>query len=262
MPASTRRRRRRAGSGLSDRRDAVSDTARTGRGLSVLALGAACAAALAAAAPARPAPTAPTATAPRAGLSLVVGWKAKVPIRTAPGGKILALAGWKTPFGSVRRLRVVATRGNWFAVESDVLGNGTVGWVPRTARVRMRAVRYSLEADLSRRLLTLRDRGRVVFRRRVSIGAAGSPTPVGRFHVTDQISGRRWSLGCCIVVLSGTQPRLPAGWGGGDRLAIHGRSSTGEAIGAPTSAGCLHATDRTLRALAHLPLGTPVVIHP
>ena len=112
------------------------------------------------------------------------------------------------------------------------------------------------------RLLTLRDHGRVVFRRRVSIGAGDSPTPSARFHVSDQVSGSRWGLGCCIVVLSGRQPRLPAGWDGGDRLAIHGRASTSESIGAPTSAGCLHATEQTLRELARLPLGTPVVIHP
>jgi lipoprotein-anchoring transpeptidase ErfK/SrfK len=199
---------------------------------------------------------------PARGLTLVVNWKAKVPIRRAPGSRTLAVAKWKTPFGSVRRLRVVARRGNWFAVESDVLGNGVVGWVPRTAPVRLRVVRYAVEADLSKRQLTLREDGRVVFRRRVSIGAPGSPTPTGRFHITDQISGRRWRLGCCIVVLSGNQPRLPAGWSGGDRLAIHGRPSAHETFGAPTSAGCLHATEQTLHALARLPLGTPVVIYP
>jgi lipoprotein-anchoring transpeptidase ErfK/SrfK len=196
------------------------------------------------------------------GLTLVVDWKAKVPIRRAPGSRTLEVARWKTPFGSVRRLQVVGRRGNWFAVESDVLGNGVVGWVPRTAAVRLRTVRYAVESDLSTRLLTLREDGRVVFRRRVSIGAPSSPTPTGRFHVTDQISGRKWRLGCCIVVLSGNQPRLPAGWSGGDRLAIHGRPSARETFGAPTSAGCLHATEQTLRALARLPLGTPVVIHP
>jgi lipoprotein-anchoring transpeptidase ErfK/SrfK len=194
--------------------------------------------------------------------TLVIDRGAKVAIRRAPASRALAVAPWKTSFGSVRRLRVVERKGDWFAVESDVLGNGVVGWVPRTAAVRVRRLAFSVEADLSERLLTLRGRGRVVFRRRVSIGAPGSPTPSGRFHVTDQIAGRRWGLGCCIVVLSGSQPRLPAGWGGGDRLAIHGRASSSESIGSPASAGCLHATDQTLRALARLPLGTPVVIHP
>ena len=65
---------------------------------------------------------------PARGLTLVVDWKAKVSIRQAPGSRTLAVAKWKTPFGSVRRLQVVARRGNWFAVESDVLGNGIVGF--------------------------------------------------------------------------------------------------------------------------------------
>ena len=239
------------------------------RALTLLVAGAVCAAALAA-----PASAAPL---PGQGLTLVIDRGAKVAIRRAPASRTLAVAAWKTSFGSVRRLRVVERRGDWFAVESDVLGNGVVGWVPRTAAVRLRRVHYAVEADLSQRLLTLRfsveadlsermvtlrEGGRIVFRRRVSIGAPGSPTPSGRFHVTDQIPGKRWGLGCCIVVLSGSQPRLPAGWGGGDRLAIHGRPSWAASIGTPVSAGCQHATGQTLTVLARLPLGTPVVIHP
>ena len=238
----------------------MSETGRVHRTLVALIAGTLCAAPASgatrpAAPPARPA-------VDRQGLTLVIDHGAKVAIRRAPASRALAVAGWKTSFGSTRRLRVVERRGNWFAVESDVLGNGVVGWVPRTAAVRLRTMRYSLEADLSQRLLTLRDEGRVVFRRRVSIGAGDSPTPSGRFHVSDKVSGRRWGLGCCVIVLSGKQLRLPVGWDGGDRLAIHGRSSSSESIGAPTSAGCLHATERTLRELARLPLGTPVVIHP
>lgn len=231
----------------------VPDT-RHARALTALAAGLVCASALAA--PASPAPT------PDRALTLVIDHGAKVAIRRAPASRTLAVAAWRTPFGSVRRLRVVERRGNWFAVESDVLGNGVVGWVPRTAAIHVRRQPFSVEADLSARLLTLREGRRVVFRRRVSIGAPDSPTPSGRFHVTDHIPGTRWGLGCCVVVLSGNQPRLPAGWGGGDRLAIHGRPSSSASIGSPASAGCLHATDRTLRALARLPLGTPVVIHP
>jgi hypothetical protein len=195
-------------------------------------------------------------------LTLSIERGASVAIRSAPGGRMLARAGWKTPFGSVRRLRVVERRGNWFAVESDVLGNGRVGWVPKTDPVRLHAVGFSVEADLSQRLVTVRLNGHVVTRRRVSIGAGDSPTPSGRFHLTDRLSGRPWGLGCCIVALSGTQPRLPSGWTGGDRLAFHGRPAGAAPIGAPTSAGCFHATEATLRFLATLPLGTPVVIHP
>ena len=226
------------------------------RALVVIALSFACM--LVPAGTAAPAPSTQVSS-----LALVVERGAKVTIRRAPASRVLAVAGWRTPFGSPRRLRVVERRGNWYAVESDVLGNGVVGWVPKTARVRPLRLLIAVEADLSQRMLTVRRDGVVVFRRHVSIGSSTSPTPSGRFHVTDVIGGTRWGLGCCIVVLSGTQPRLPAGWAGGDRRAIHGRPGRTPPIGAAVSAGCLHATERTLLELARLlPLGAPVVIHP
>jgi hypothetical protein len=50
----------------------------------------------------------------------------------------------------------------------------------------------------------------------------------------------------------------PAGWAGGDRLAIHG----GGEIGRRATSGCLHASEAVLRYLvSRLPLGTQVVIH-
>jgi lipoprotein-anchoring transpeptidase ErfK/SrfK len=53
---------------------------------------------------------------------------------------------------------------------------------------------------------------------------------------------------------------LPAGWTGGDRLAIHG-APAGEPIGAAASAGCLHAGERDLQRLMRVvPLGAPVLI--
>ena len=93
----------------------------------------------------------------------------------------------------------------------------------------------------------------------VGVGRPGSPTPTGRFAVTDKLGGASYSAsyGCCIIALSATQPNLPAGWPGGNRIAIHG-GPTGGAV----SAGCIHAADGDLRYLMRLvPLGTPVAIH-
>ncbi len=121
---------------------------------------------------------------------------------------------------------------------------------------------YSLHADLSARRLELRRGGRRVRRITVAIGRPGSETPTGRFAVTDKLSGPRFGpyYGCCILALNGKQPNLPAGWQGGNRLAIHGTSSPGT-IGAAASAGCLRAGDADLRLLMRrVPLGTPVFI--
>src|SRR5204863_10050369 len=122
--------------------------------------------------------------------------------------------------------------------------------------------RLELEVDLSARTLTvLRDRT-VLRRVRVGVGAFESPTPTGHFAVTDKLDGQLFSAayGCCILALSAIQPNLPAGWSGGNRVAIHGTPSASD-FGRAVSAGCMHASDADLRYLMRIvPLGTPVVI--
>lgn len=98
----------------------------------------------------------------------------------------------------------------------------------------------------------------------VGIGRLGSPTPLGRFAVTDKLDGRAYGgvYGCCILALSAIQPHLPAGWRGGNRIAIHGTPSRGD-LGAAVSAGCIEASDHDLRFLMRgVPLGTRVFIRP
>jgi L,D-transpeptidase catalytic domain len=81
--------------------------------------------------------------------------------------------------------------------------------------------------------------------------------------VTDKLPGPRYgSFYGCIIALSAHRPRLPAGWHGGDRVAIHGTDAR-SSIGAPASAGCLRTRDDDLRVLMRIvPLGTSVVITP
>lgn len=188
-----------------------------------------------------------------------------VAVRARPNGRVLTSLDSRTEFGSSRTLSVVRERrGRWLGVTTPQLPNGTLGWVD----ARSRAFRYShapveLEVDLSRRRLFVRRADEILKRVPVSIGRAGSPTPTGRFAVTDKLPGPRYSAvyGCCILALSGTQPNLPAGWTGGNRLAIHGTPDEG-AVGGRQSAGCLHAREGDLRRLMKLvPLGTPVRIH-
>jgi lipoprotein-anchoring transpeptidase ErfK/SrfK len=58
------------------------------------------------------------------------------------------------------------------------------------------------------------------------------------------------------------QPHLPAGWSGGDQLAIHGTSEPWT-IGKNASAGCVHVSEKALHELEPiLRLGTPVIITP
>jgi lipoprotein-anchoring transpeptidase ErfK/SrfK len=66
--------------------------------------------------------------------------------------------------------------------------------------------------------------------------------------------------GCCALALTARQPNLPAGWTGGDRVALHG-TPTDAAAGDAASAGCLRVQERPLRRLMKLvPVGTRVTI--
>ena len=182
-----------------------------------------------------------------------------VALRAAPGSsRVLALAPRKTEFGSRTTFAVTGIRGRWAEVISPLLANDERGFV-RRSEVKLSRVRVALDVDLSARRLRVWRGGVILRRLEVAVGAAGSPTPIGRFAVTDQLTGfNTAAYGCCILALSGHQTNLPSGWTGGDRLAIHG----GGGIGSAVSSGCLHAGEAALRwLLRRVPLGTQVVIH-
>jgi hypothetical protein len=187
-------------------------------------------------------------------------------LRSRPFGPVLARVGSTTQFGSPQSFSVVGTRrGRWLAVTEAGVGNNRVVWVDaRSGGLRYQRTRLELDVDLSARTLTVTRDGATVRRLSVGVGRAGSPTPTGRFAVTDKLRGSAYSAayGCCILALSAIQPNLPAGWSGGNRIAIHGTLSAGD-FGRAVSAGCVHARDTDLRYLmGAVPLGTPVVIRP
>jgi lipoprotein-anchoring transpeptidase ErfK/SrfK len=179
------------------------------------------------------------------------------------GGPAVARLGAATEFGSPQTLGVVQNRGRWLRVISTKLPNRRSGWV-RARAVRLTTTPKSLTIDLSRRLLVFKKGDQVMRRMTVGIGRSGSPTPTGRFAVTDRLAGSNYGpyYGCCILALSAHQPYLPAGWPGGNRIVIHGTDAP-STIGTASSAGCLRARDADLRVLMRrVPLGTPVFIRP
>jgi lipoprotein-anchoring transpeptidase ErfK/SrfK len=183
-----------------------------------------------------------------------------VTLHRARSRKGVARLGARTEFGSRTRVPVVRRRGRWLGVVSSALPNGRIGWIRDTRAVaRRRTAPVRLVVDRSRARLTAW-RGRKVLRRvPVGLGRRGSPTPLGRFAVTDKLPGAAINpvYGCCILALSGRQHRLPIGWTGGNRLAIHGAEAR------RSSAGCVVVPDRALRHLMReVPVGAMVVIRP
>ncbi len=169
--------------------------------------------------------------------------------------------GTLTGYGSPRVLAVVAHRDGWLGVLSDHVPNSRTAWIP-AASAELEHERYRLDVDLSARRLTVRREGRVMRRIAVAIGAPATPTPTGRFAVTDalRIGPENPEYGCCALALSGRQTRLPAGWSSSDRLAIHGTPNEA-AVGDAVSNGCLHARrDDMLWLLRRVDAGTPLRI--
>jgi lipoprotein-anchoring transpeptidase ErfK/SrfK len=187
----------------------------------------------------------------------------EIVLRARPRGPALARLGAYTEFGSRTTLAVLRERGRWLGVPHPRAGNDRLAWVdPRESAFRSSRTRVHVTIDLSARRLVVRRGDRVLRRIEVGIGRASSPTPLGRFAVTDKIPGSRYGpyYGCCILALTARQPSLPAGWRGGDRVAVHGTDDP-SSVGAAVSAGCPRARDADLRWLMRaVPLGTPVTV--
>jgi lipoprotein-anchoring transpeptidase ErfK/SrfK len=170
-------------------------------------------------------------------------------LRASPAGRRIAKLDRHTEFGTPTVLAAVGEKGNWLRVMATELPNGRTGWIPASA-AGVVASPWAMRADLSTRTLTVLKDGVVVRRVRVAIGKQSTPTPTGRFAVTDKLDfvGGTRAYGCCAVALTGHQSHLEPGWRGGDRLAIHGTRQP-RTIGYAASFGCLRAGDSDVRWL-------------
>jgi hypothetical protein len=211
--------------------------------------------------PAVTAPAPETPSLPPEGPIQGLGGKVlrRVQLRDAPGGRPVRTLGTRTDLRGTQILAIVARRGRWFGVLHPSLPNGRAGWVSVEA-VRLLRERWEIVVDRSERRLHLRRDGKEVDAFPVAVGRPGSPTPVGRFAVTDRLVTKPGSpYGCCVLALSGRQTRLPPGWSGGDRLALHG-TTTG-VVGGAYSAGCVRIREAELRRLMdRIPVGTRVTV--
>jgi lipoprotein-anchoring transpeptidase ErfK/SrfK len=185
-----------------------------------------------------------------------------VPMHAHVDGKLLFRVLPKTIYGRRLILSVTHRRGSWAAVTTFLVPNGRRAWVHLERRTfAVRRTRWRLAADLSDRTLTVLHGTEVVRTLRVAIGTRATPTPPGTYGVTDKLDGRRFgsSYGCCILALSGHQPKVRTGPIDG-RLAIHGTDRP-DLVGTRASQGCLRARDSEVRWLMRtVPVGTQLTI--
>jgi lipoprotein-anchoring transpeptidase ErfK/SrfK len=179
-----------------------------------------------------------------------------VPIRTS--------AGWVhpvTPLGSDTWLLILHHHGRHGVALIPTSG------APKTARIDLaeldlRWTRIRVDVDLSRLRLSVLRGHRLLGSFPVAAGMASTPTPTGRFSVTDRITFPSGSTyGRFALGLSVNQSHPLRGWHGGSQIAIHGTSRPGS-IGRYASLGCIRVPRPALRLLERIvPLGGPVTIH-
>jgi len=184
-------------------------------------------------------------------------------VHARPDGRVIASVPGSTPLGTSSWLWVTATSpgGRWGRVVLPIRPNGLTGWIDLRGLTLARTTTW-IRASLNERTIWLMRGRHPLAAFAAAIGAPDTPTPTGRFSVTDRVltGDPSGPFGWYAFGLSGHQPNLPPSWAGGDQLAIHGTNDPGS-IGTPASHGCLRVTASALSRLrGALALGTPVVI--
>jgi hypothetical protein len=139
--------------------------------------------------------------------------------------------------------------------------NRSTRWV-RARDFRLTSTPYRLVVQLRRHRLVLRRSGRVVLRTPIGVGRAVSPTPVGRYFVTNLLRPHdpHGFYGPYAFGLSAHSDVYTSFAGGDGQVGIHGTDDPA-GLGRDVSHGCIRVRNAVIARLAHtIPLGTPVDI--
>lgn len=198
---------------------------------------------------------------PAGPVALVAYVPRAVPMYDRPDGRRIGTLPSVTSFGSHVFVWAPERRPGWLGVVTPQVGNGRLAWL-RQRGLELWRDNWELRVSLTGRRLSVIDSGRTVKQFTIAVGAPASPTPVGRFAITDllQTGDPSGPYGCCIVALSAEAPHPIEDWTGGNRVAIHSTPETWS-IGQAVSHGCMRLTLAEGQwLLKHVPLGTPVLI--
>jgi len=161
---------------------------------------------------------------------------------------------------TVFAVRGISCDARWLHVQLPVRPNGATGWV-RADRVDRMTLSTRIVVDLSDRRVRFYKEGRLALQSRAAIGAAATPTPLGRYYVNQRLipvdPGGPFGPGA--IGISAFSPVL-TGWAQGGPVAIHGTNEPWS-IGRAVSNGCIRIpNDVDRRLFAAAPAGTPVII--
>ncbi|MDQ2678721.1 MAG: L,D-transpeptidase family protein [Actinomycetota bacterium] len=160
-------------------------------------------------------------------------------------------------------MAVTERRGDWVKVQLPVRPNGTEGWVP-LAEVDISTTTHRIEIHLGEHRLRAYDDTAIIADTPVVIGSSATPTPTGRFYVTDLVpqSNPAGAYGPIALATDGYSEVMDEFSTGVPVVALHGTNRP-ELVGQSVSNGCIRIPNDIVTMLADtIPLGTPVFIWP
>ncbi len=151
--------------------------------------------------------------------------------------------------------------------------NETKGWV-QASDVTLSQTSYAIDISLSQHTLVLRIAGHPLLSTRIIIGAPKSPTPTGRFFLTDPINCNTMAVpgyplvqcspvyGAFAIGTSGLSDALDSFDGTIPQIALHGTNLPASQLGTDQSNGCVRMPNDVIIQIAKLTplLGMPVMI--
>jgi lipoprotein-anchoring transpeptidase ErfK/SrfK len=155
-----------------------------------------------------------------------------------------------------------SSRPGWLNVLLPIRPNGASGWI-KASDVTLGSSDYEIKIELGAHKLTLLKLGQPVLDSGVVIGKDKTPTPPGKFYVTDPLdlhSKPNTGYGVFALGISGFSDVLTSFKGGPGQLAVHGTSNPGE-VGQNISNGCVRVPNDIIEQISlQAPLGTPVTV--
>ncbi len=158
-------------------------------------------------------------------------------------------------------LLVERRRPGWLKVQLPVRPNLSTGWI-HSAHVSLRIDLYRVSVALAAHQLTVWRGTRVIDHQPIGVGVSLSPTPSGRYYITDLIRppDPTGLYGPYAFGLSAYSAVYTTFAGGDGQVGLHGTDDPA-GIGHDVSHGCIRLNNQSITRLAHLlPIGTPVLI--
>ena len=156
---------------------------------------------------------------------------------------------------------VRSQRKGWVRVQLPTRPNLSSAWV-RRRDVRFTFTRMHVRVSLRQHRMDVYDGSRLRLRARIGVGKSLTPTPKGRYFVTDVVRPRdpKGFYGPYALGLSAHSNVYTSFEGGNGQVGLHGTNRPG-AIGSDVSHGCVRVRNSVITRMARsLPLGTPVTI--